>query len=145
MTMTEEQCSFLRQTIAHHREIGYLGAFTAGGVEDLLDTIDAIRATLSRVEAERDGLRVELEDLRHAVRFLAKREASTFAIRGSAIQMLAKGEIEEAKDLVMMKWPIVQGLRNQMDLATIGNQECDYKRVRPAIEKMLTPTEGEKP
>lgn len=98
--------------------------------EDLEADRDALRAELERTKEE-------LEDMAHAVRFLAKQEARTFNIRGSAIQMLAKGQIEEAKDLVIMKWPIVQGMRNQIDLATVGNQGCDYKRVRPAIELLL--------
>ena len=98
--------------------------------EDLEADRDALRAELERTKED-------LENMAHAVRFLAKQEARTLEIRGTAIQMLAKGRVEEAKDLVMLKWPIVQGLRNQIDLATVGNQGCDYKRVRPAIELLL--------
>lgn len=98
---------------------------------------DRLQDDLSAARAELEQTRRELEDMANAVRFLAKQEATTFGIRATAIRMLAKGEVEEAKDLVIMKWPIVQGLRNQIDLESVGKQSCDLKRVRPAIDALL--------
>jgi hypothetical protein len=49
MVLTTEQLAHLRASIARDRETGYLGAYTAGGVEDLLDTIDAANDTVAEL------------------------------------------------------------------------------------------------
>ncbi len=115
-------------------------------IHELLDAIEAAQqeiadlkrggAVVPDIPADR-VLGEALADLENAVRFLAKQESSLFEIRGKAIRLLAQGEIEAAKDLITMKWPIIQGLRNQLDIAEVGKQACDIKRVRPAIDHML--------
>ena len=37
----------------------------------------------------------------------------------------------------MMKWPIIQGMQNQIDLEKVGNQAYQLKRIRPAIDSLL--------
>ena len=75
--------------------------------------------------------------LENAVRFLAKQERRTEQLRADLLLLLHKGEIEEARDVLAMKWPIVQGTRNQLDLEKVGNQECDLSKIQPAIKRML--------
>ena len=75
--------------------------------------------------------------LENAVRFLAKQERRTYQLRADLLLLLHKGEIEEARDVLAMKWPTVQGTRNQLDLEKVGNQECDLSKIQPAIKRML--------
>ena len=83
-------------------------------------------------------LREEAENLRHTVRFLASVVSEGAQIRHQIVLSLHEGNPDEAKEFAMMKWPIIQGMRNQIDLEKVGNQALQLKRIRPAIDSLLT-------
>lgn len=69
--MTPEQVAHVRATLSTDWDFPVRRVVTKANVKTLLDAIesawaerDTLRTTLSRVEAERDGLRAELDTLR---------------------------------------------------------------------------------
>ena len=79
----------------------------------------------------------EVESLRDTVRFLASVVSKGAQIRHQIIFSLHENKPDEAKDYAMMKWPIIQGMQNQIDLEAVGNQAYQAKRIRPAIDSLL--------
>lgn len=73
----------------------------------------------------------------HLVRFLANYQRELCDIRAKAMRMIHLGDAEGARELLTMKWPIVQGSQNQWDLETIGKQPFEMAKMRPAIKALL--------
>lgn len=131
---------------------GILSKHCGGNDMELRRLHEAYRLAVSRIQpipasqvlqtGEVGVDREELEDLRHTVRFLAKQEDRTYKIRSEAMSLFGKKEYESASDLIVMHWPIVQGLQNQLDLAKVGKQPYDTKRIRPAIDRLLRSQAG---
>lgn len=103
--------------------------------------LQAIREHSRTVPADRalgDGMDLEeAENLRDTVRFLAFVVSRASQIRHQIIFSLRENKPDEAKDFAMMKWPIIQGMQNQIDLEAVGNQAYQAKRIRPAIDSLL--------
>ena len=79
----------------------------------------------------------EVESLRDAVRFLASVVSKGAQIRHQIIFSLHENKPDEAKDYAMMKWPIIQGMQNQIDLEKVGKQAYTPKRIRLAVDSLL--------
>jgi len=79
----------------------------------------------------------EVESLRDTVRFLASVVSKGAQIRHQIIFSLHENKPDEAKDYAMMKWPIIQGMQNQIDLEKVGKQAYTPKRIRLAVDSLL--------
>lgn len=84
-------------------------------------------------ENKTDSPEVDSSDLLALVVFLAKHHDELEALRYSLYAMTP----EECKDAVVMKWPIVQGTRNQINLKRIGEMDYDSKAVGRAVTAIL--------
>lgn len=79
----------------------------------------------------------EVESLRDTVRFLASVVSKGAQIRHQIIFSLHENKPDEAKGYAMMKWPIIQGMQNQIDLEKVGKQAYTPKRIRLAVDSLL--------
>ena len=79
----------------------------------------------------------EVENLRDTVRFLASVVSKGAQIRHQIIFSLHENKPDEAKDYAMMKWPIIQGMQNQIDLEKVGKQAYTPKRIRLAVDSLI--------
>jgi hypothetical protein len=79
----------------------------------------------------------EIEGIEQLCGFLAKHQDELHTIIYEAIHMISKDEIEEAKDLLIMKTPIIQGSRNQSDLKKVGEKHTDLDKIRIAVDALL--------
>lgn len=80
-----------------------------------------------------DVAQVDSSDLLALVVFLAKHYDQLEALRYSLYAMTP----EECKDAVVMKWPIIQGIKNQINLKRIGEMEYNSKAVGRAVAAIL--------
>lgn len=74
------------------------------------------------------------ENLRHLVSFLARYQRELNDLR---FKIFAEEDAEKCKEMVVMNWPIIQGMKNQMDLKKIGELEIDYDKVGLAVKEIL--------
>lgn len=68
----------------------------------------------------------EIEELKHLVRFLA----DTWSVIDNFVYNNCTGE-------QLMHYPIIQGLRNQINLQKIANQQYDGDLVKKAVSRMI--------
>ena len=79
--------------------------------------------------------KIKEELLKDLVRFLANQWVVMDRARYEAARM---NSIEEARHHLLMKVPVIQGTRNQMDLKKIGEQEFKSENLRKAVDLLLT-------
>ena len=75
----------------------------------------------------------EEADLMSLVVFLAKYQCDLNKLRTSTFNM----EPEEVKDAIIMKWPVIQGTRSQINLERIGEMKSDPQGVARAVSRIL--------
>jgi len=87
-----------------------------------MDSFDGMKAQKTAIEARE--IPVEILDL---VRFLA----NTWTEIDAFVYEHCDGE-------ALMKYPVIQGTRNQINLKKIGEQSYNLKKIREAVEWMLS-------
>ena len=73
----------------------------------------------------------EIEGLKNLCRFLAKYQDDLCAVRFKAIKA------NDPKDYLLMKWPVIQGTFNQINLKKIGQKEIDFDKIHDGVKSML--------
>ena len=79
----------------------------------------------------------EIEGIENLCRFLCDHQDVLHKHIMKTSNLIYKKEYEEAKDLLIMNTPIIQGSKNQLDLADIGKQGTDMKKIRDGVNAML--------
>lgn len=72
------------------------------------------------------------EELKDLVRFLAHAHMEWESLRLKALALPP----EECKEFLSLKFPVMQGTRNRIALAKIGEQDCNMENVGKAIKYM---------
>ena len=80
----------------------------------------------------------EIEGIENLCRFLCNHQDELHNIIMKSGSLICTGGVEEARDLLIMKTPIIQGTSNQSDLVSIGNQKIDESKVRCGVDALLT-------
>ena len=76
---------------------------------------------------------METNELKDLVRFLARLWLDIDKLKYEALSL----PDNEIKDFIVGQWPVVQGTRNQINLAKIGKQPHESKNIAKAVKAML--------
>lgn len=79
----------------------------------------------------------QVEALKNLCIFLASQQSKQKDSIGKTIRHLAKKEYQEARDQLVLKTPIVQGIQSQLNLKTIGEQSYDSNQCSIAVKLLL--------
>ena len=78
---------------------------------------------------------VDSTDMLALVCFLAKYQEDLNKLRYKIYAW--KEEDGDLQDYIVGQWPVIQGTRNQMNLAKIGEMEFDHTRIPKAVASIL--------
>lgn len=76
----------------------------------------------------------ENEAIRDLAIFLAKAHMEWHNLRGEAMSLSP----DECQEFLIMKFPMIQGTRNQFDLEKVGALPHDTKNIRKAVDLLLS-------
>lgn len=82
----------------------------------------------------------EQEGLKNLCRFLCEYINEIEKVKWEIIECK---NLEEIKDKMIMKFPIIQGMQNQFNIKTIGEQEFDIKSIHNGVLYMLKEEQDE--
>ena len=87
-------------------------------------------------EARNEQKELNSTDLLALVCFLAKVHKQVDQMRYKVYSW--KPEDGDLRDYLIGQWPVIQGTKNQFDLEKIGEIEFDHKRIRKAVDSILS-------
>jgi len=76
----------------------------------------------------------DTEDFKNLAIFMCKTWTDIEAWRG---ELMKAKTLEEMKDIMIMKYPMIQGTQNQFNLEKVGQLGFDSGRIARAVKKLI--------